>query len=182
MKNPVATTWLISFEQIQLRDPLAADYMAFMSCIKEQDIPRDLLPLAPKFGETEAIGTLKAFGFIKERLNGNSYDMHRLVHIAMQNWLKLKDKLIVCIEMTLKRIANAFPRPEHENKGIWTKYLPHAQCIIASSKVYIGLEKSRWRVLDNVGECLRILGKYAGAEQMLQEAVGFDCAGMGCSR
>jgi tetratricopeptide (TPR) repeat protein len=171
MKNPVATTWLISFEQIQLRDPLAADYMAFMSCIKEQDIPRDLLPLAPKFEETEAIGTLKAFGFIKERLNGNSYDMHRLVHIVMQNWLKLKDKLIVCIEMTLKRIANAFPWPRHENKGIWTIYLPHAQCIISSSKVYIGLEESRWRVLDNVGQCLKILGKYVEAEQMLQEAL-----------
>jgi hypothetical protein len=28
MKNPVATTWLISFEQIQARDALAADYMA----------------------------------------------------------------------------------------------------------------------------------------------------------
>ncbi|KAH6694363.1 hypothetical protein BKA61DRAFT_532093 [Leptodontidium sp. MPI-SDFR-AT-0119] len=91
MKNPVATTWLISFEQIQNRDPLAADYMAFISCIKEQDIPRDLLPPASEFDKTEALGTLKAFGFIKERLAGALYDMHRLVHTAMQNWLKLKD-------------------------------------------------------------------------------------------
>jgi hypothetical protein len=30
IKNPVATTWLISFKQIQIRDPLAADYMAFI--------------------------------------------------------------------------------------------------------------------------------------------------------
>ena len=35
MKNPVATTWLISFQQIQVRNPLAADYMAFISCVKE---------------------------------------------------------------------------------------------------------------------------------------------------
>jgi hypothetical protein len=28
-KNPVASTWLISFQQIQLHDPLAADYLAF---------------------------------------------------------------------------------------------------------------------------------------------------------
>jgi hypothetical protein len=88
--NPVVTTWLISFKQIQLRDPLAADYMAFISCIKEQDIPRDLLPLASERDKTEAIGTLKAFGFIKDRISGTSYDMHRLVHIAMQNWLKVK--------------------------------------------------------------------------------------------
>jgi hypothetical protein len=28
-KNPIATTWLISFNQIRLRDPLAADYLSF---------------------------------------------------------------------------------------------------------------------------------------------------------
>jgi hypothetical protein len=92
IKNPVATTWLTSFEQIQVRDPLAADYMAFISCVKEQDIPRDLLHLASEFDKTEALGTLKAFGFIRERVGGASYDVHRLVHIAMQNWLKLKDE------------------------------------------------------------------------------------------
>jgi hypothetical protein len=45
-KDPVATTWLVSFEQIQKRNPLAADYMAFMSCISGQDIPWSLLPPA----------------------------------------------------------------------------------------------------------------------------------------
>ena len=29
LKNPVATTWLISFEQIRYRHPLAADYLSF---------------------------------------------------------------------------------------------------------------------------------------------------------
>ena len=31
--NPVATTWLVSFEHIRNRDPLAADYLSFMSCL-----------------------------------------------------------------------------------------------------------------------------------------------------
>ena len=85
IKNPVAITWLILFEQIRVRDPLAADYMAFMSYIKEQDIPRDLLPLASELKKTEALGTLKAFGFIKERVSGLLYDLYRLVYTAMQN-------------------------------------------------------------------------------------------------
>jgi hypothetical protein len=92
MKNLVATTWLISFKQIQVQDPLAADYMAFISCVKEQDIPQELLPLASDFDKAEALSTLKAFGLIKERLSSVSYNMHWLVHTAMQNWLKLKDK------------------------------------------------------------------------------------------
>jgi tetratricopeptide (TPR) repeat protein len=172
MKNPVATTWLISFKQIQVRDPLAADYMAFISCIKEQDIPWDLLPLAPEFEKIEAIGTLKAFGFIKERLGSASYDMHRLVYIAMQNWLKLNGEWTNWNQKTLKQIADIFPWPEHENRAVWTTYLPHAQCIvITSKKVSNGVEELLWRLLDGIGECSRITGNYAEAEQMYQQAL-----------
>ena len=39
IKNPVATTWLISFEQIRQRDLLTADYLSFMACIDSKDIP-----------------------------------------------------------------------------------------------------------------------------------------------
>ena len=126
MKNPVATTWLISFQQIQVRNPLAADYMAFISCVKEQNIPRELLPAASDFDKTEALGTLKAFGFIKGRVGWASYDMHQLVHTAMQNWLKLKDEWRSWNQKTLEQISNIFPWPQHENRAVWMMYLPHA--------------------------------------------------------
>jgi hypothetical protein len=45
-KNPVAMTWLISFEQIQRYNLLAADYLSFMSCVGPNGIPKSLLPLA----------------------------------------------------------------------------------------------------------------------------------------
>jgi hypothetical protein len=142
MKNPIATTWPISFEQIRVRDPLAADYMAFISCINEQDIPRDLLPPASEFDKTEALGTLKAFGFIKERLAGASYDMHRLVHTAMQNWLKHNDEWRNWNEKTLKQITNVFPWPEHENRAMWMMYLPHTQCAISRFEKSFGEAKN----------------------------------------
>jgi hypothetical protein len=138
MKNPVATTWLISFEQIQVRDPLAADYMAFISCIKEEDIPRNLLPPASGFDKTKALGTLKAFGFITERFSAASYDMHRLVHMAMQNWLTLKDEWRSWNEKTLNQITDAFPSPQHENRAVWMMYLPHAKCAISAFKSSFG--------------------------------------------
>jgi hypothetical protein len=63
-----------------------------MSCIKEQNIPLGLLPPASEFNQAKAISTLKAFGFVRERVSRDLYNMHQLVHIAMQNWLKLKDE------------------------------------------------------------------------------------------
>ncbi|KAL2065855.1 hypothetical protein VTL71DRAFT_3525 [Oculimacula yallundae] len=77
--NPVATTWLISFdnfEQIRIRNSLAAVYVAVISCIKEQDTTKSLLPPAFELKKKEALGILKAFRLSQDRLSGNSCDMH----------------------------------------------------------------------------------------------------------
>ncbi|KFY18110.1 hypothetical protein V492_00135 [Pseudogymnoascus sp. VKM F-4246] len=172
MKNPIATTWLISFEQIQVRNPLAADYMAFISCVKEQDIPRSLLPLASEFDKMEALGTLRAFGFIKEHLGGASYDIHRLVHTAMQNWLQLKNEWRSWNEKTLKQITNVFPWPQYENRDMWMACLPHAQCAIASfEKTFAGTKDLPWRLLCYLGVCSGLQGKYAQAEALQRQAL-----------
>src|SRR5271163_4341051 len=86
-QNAVASTWLVSFEQIQRQNPLAADYLSFMSCLNEKNIPQCLLPDAPsKKKMIDAIGILKGYSFLREQNAGNFlnplYDMHRLVHLA----------------------------------------------------------------------------------------------------
>jgi tetratricopeptide (TPR) repeat protein len=175
MKNPVATTWLISFEKIRVRDPLAADYMAFISCIKEKDIPRELLPPASDFDKTEALGTLKAFGFIKEHVSGKSYDMHRLVHTAMQNWLKLKDEWRSWNQKSLRQISNIFPWPQHENRAVWIMYLPHALYITTTFNIGLsGTKETKellWGLLHNLGWCSLIRGKYAEAEAIYRQTL-----------
>jgi tetratricopeptide (TPR) repeat protein len=175
MKNPVATTWLISFKRIQARNPLAAGYMAFMSCIKEQNIPRDLLPPASELERTEALGTLKAFGFIKNRIGGTSYDMHRLVHTAMQNWLKLQDEWRSWNQKTLNQITSVFPWPHYGNKTIWMIYLPHAHCITTTFNDPLSRTKETeellGRLLHNLGTCSQFQGKYAEAEVLYRESL-----------
>jgi hypothetical protein len=66
-RNPVATTWYISFEQIQEHDKLAAEYLSFMACTASNDIPESMLPTkGSQVAQTKAIGTLKAYAFITE--------------------------------------------------------------------------------------------------------------------
>ena len=85
-ENPIATTWLISFRQISDHDPLAADYLKFMSFPSEKAIPRSILPGDSWTSKAEdAIGTLKAYAFVPERKKPNMYDIHRLVQLAMLN-------------------------------------------------------------------------------------------------
>ena len=86
IKNPVATTWLISFEQISQRDTLAAEYLSFMSCVEPKDIPESLLPTGPsRKKEMDAIGTLNAYSFVTRRPAGSVLDLHQLVHLATRN-------------------------------------------------------------------------------------------------
>ncbi|KAA8641566.1 uncharacterized protein ATNIH1004_011702 [Aspergillus tanneri] len=39
IQNPVISTWLVSFRQIQHQDQLAADYLSFMACIDQKIFP-----------------------------------------------------------------------------------------------------------------------------------------------
>ncbi|KAA6408631.1 MAG: kinesin light chain [Lasallia pustulata] len=170
-QNPIVTTWLISFHQILDCDPLAASYLYFMSYIAQQDVPHSLLPQNTRIKKTQAIGTLQAYAFITPRQGQHSYYLHRLVRIVVQNWLKVQGDLHEETGKTLKHITNVFPFPVHENRDMWTLYLPHALYILNYRSYSTGDEKSQRDLLSDVGECFKLTGKYIEAEQMLQQAL-----------
>lgn len=135
-KNPVATTWLISFRQIQQRDPLAADYLFFMACIDHKDIPQLLLPPgSSRKKEVDAIGTLSAYSFITRRSEASSIDLHRLVHLTIRNWLQNENKLVEWSSRAVARLAEVSPHHENMNRALWRMYLPHARYVLESGVV-----------------------------------------------
>jgi tetratricopeptide (TPR) repeat protein len=171
IRNPVATTWLISFDHISRDNRLAADYLKFMCFLAEKEIPLSLLPpVDDELEVAEAIGTLKAYAFITEREESSSFDIHRLVRLAMQNWLDEEREREECITEVIQRLAEAFPFPRHENRDVWTKYLPHAQTALEFREDSTDEEAERY-LLFNVAESHFILGKYQEAEQMYRQTL-----------
>ncbi|KAK3935926.1 putative kinesin light chain [Diplogelasinospora grovesii] len=170
MQNAVATTWLISFRQISHDNPLAADYLRFMCFLAEKDIPESLLSPARNTQTVEAIGALKAYAFITQREGRDTFDVHRLVRLAMQNWLDKGGELEECITRAIQRLAEAFPFPEHENRDVWVKYLPHAQTALEFRKGSSDEETESY-LLYNVAVSYHILGKYKEAEQMCRQTL-----------
>jgi hypothetical protein len=127
-KNPVAKTWLISFEQIRQRDPLAADFLSFMACVDPKDIPQSLLSVgASRKKEIDAIGTLDAYSFITRRPAGLTLDLHRLVHLATQNWLQKAGLITQWTERAISRLEEVFPDDDYRNRSLWRTYLPHVR-------------------------------------------------------
>ncbi|KAH6714091.1 hypothetical protein BKA61DRAFT_551433 [Leptodontidium sp. MPI-SDFR-AT-0119] len=164
IKNPVATTWLISFEQIRHRDPLAADYLSFMACIDPKDIPQSLLPAgASRKKAVDAIGTLEAYSFIIKRAADLAVDLHRLVHLATRNWLQREDMIAQWTERAIIRLEEVFPDDDHQNRNIWRSYLAHTRYVLRSNIIDQCWE-NRFKLARKVGMCLYSDGQYNEAE------------------
>ncbi|KAK4233068.1 acyl transferase/acyl hydrolase/lysophospholipase [Achaetomium macrosporum] len=170
-QNPIAATWLISFRHISRDTQLAAQYLRFMSLLAEKEIPKSLLPPGKSELEAdEAIGTLKAYAFITERAGQESYDIHRLVRLAMRSWLSEKGELKACAASLIQQLDKAFPFPEHENRAVWVMYLPHALTALGFRN-YSTDNAAESSLLFNVAESSYILGKYEDAEELYRPAL-----------
>ena len=170
-KNPVATTWLISFNQIRQSQALAADYLSFMSCMDSRNIPQSLLPPAPsKKAMVDAIGTLSAYSFITRRPADQSFDLHRLVHLATRNWLQEEGLLTLWTDTAVSQLAKVFPSHEHANRPVRTAYLPHARYVLASS-AQSGKIEDATHLRHKVGLSVFVEGKYSEAEELFVQVI-----------
>lgn len=167
IKNPVATTWLISFDQIRQRDQLAADYLSFMACIEPKDIPQSLLPPGTsRKKEVNALGTLTAYSFVCKRSTDDCFELHRLVHLATRNWLRKEGLLEKSTEKAMLRLEEVFPDHDHHNRTVWRKYLSHASYLLHNR---IGVDDGdvRTNLLCKLGRCLYQEGRLKEAETAL---------------
>lgn len=177
VKNPIATTWLISFEQIQKHDHLAAEYLSFMACIHPKDIPQSLLPPAPsQRRQTEAIGTLTAYSFVNKRPTDGALTLHRLVHLATRNWLRTESMLTSWLQETLIRVEQVFPNFDHSNREVWRMYMPHALQILKVDQS-VDTTKQRKALVLRCGQCLYRDGRWDEAETYLSQVVEGDALG-----
>jgi tetratricopeptide (TPR) repeat protein len=171
IKNPVATTWLISFDQIRRRDQLAADYLSFMACVEPKDIPQSLLPPgASRKKEIDAIGTLTAYSFVHKRPADECLDLHRLVHLATRNWLRKEELLTQSTERAILRLGEVFPDDEHRNRTVRRKYLAHASYVLKSG-VACDDDDARNSLLWKLGRCLYQEGQWNEAETALLQVM-----------
>jgi tetratricopeptide (TPR) repeat protein len=179
IRNPIAATWLITFEAIS-KSGLAHKYLCFMFCVAAKDIPHSLLPPASDREQEDVTALLEQYAFITPRNRGTSYDMHRLVHLAGQNWLKSQETWTLWSTKSLSQVAEVFPYCEHKERALCLQYLPHAQ-IILNKEFPEGFDQSRWILFLNVGRIFSEINKYRDAEiqylqalQLVEKALGSD--------
>ena len=169
LKNPVATTWLISFEKIRRSDPFAAEILSFIACLEPTMIPLTLLISAPtKKKLLDALGTLVAYSFITKEARGRFLNVHRLVHLATRSWIRDQGILDKWAQRAMQRLVEEilFNKPD---RSVWRTYLQHAKFALAADPMGFPTME-RMLLLHGYGACLSQDGWYVGAEQLLTEA------------
>jgi tetratricopeptide (TPR) repeat protein len=141
-----------------------------MFCFAAKDIPRSLLPPALDREQEDATALLEQYAFITLQKEGASYDMHRLVHIAGQNWLKSQETWNLWSIRSLSQITEVFPFCEHENRRQCLQYLSHAQYIL-DREFPERANESLYRLTFNVGEYFLQMSKYWDAEIQYRQAL-----------
>ena len=167
VQNPVITTWLISFKQIQHQDQLAADCLSFMACINPRNIPQSLLPLtASRKRGIDALGLLDAYSFTNSQ--DEHINMHRLVHIAIRNWLRKNGLFSHWIKRVADQMHKVFPDHHYTNRGLWRQYLPHALALVHENE-FIVLWEQYNGLMGRIGACVTSDGSYHEAVILYRE-------------
>ena len=179
VNNPVATTWLISFEQIRQCNSLAADYLSFMACLDAKDIPRFLLPSGPsRREEMEAIGTLQGYSFITKREADSTINIHRLVHLATRNWLRKEGLLPLWSQKATRSLKDALACANYYNESEWRPCMSHAHFALEHTPLHGRNELQLWLTRD-YGWCLHASYRYSEAEVILEGAIDASQAILG---
>jgi tetratricopeptide (TPR) repeat protein len=152
-ENPVAKAWLISFIHLSNNNPLAGRYLHFMSFLSEKNIPLSILPPQDELEANRAIGALQAYGFVTAREDREFVDMHRLVRLAIRNWLEDRGQDKESYEHVQARMLVLCDTTNYGNQAEWVRYIPHCHTVVDEDALSTS-PQATWQLLVAFSEAL----------------------------
>ncbi|KAF2740567.1 hypothetical protein EJ04DRAFT_214083 [Polyplosphaeria fusca] len=169
--GPIATTLLISLNQIRGDGRLAADYLFLAACMDRKDIPLDLLPASSPREREEAVKILSRYRLVARRPAESSLDLHQLVHRALRKWLRRQERLDEWTGNAIRELYGVFPGDNHGSRSKWRRLLPHARYVLSHSSA----EKEGGDRLELARKCAMALyndGRWREAEELFVRVMG----------
>jgi tetratricopeptide (TPR) repeat protein/transcriptional regulator with XRE-family HTH domain len=179
----VATTWSVSFENVEKNNPAAADLLRLCAFLHPEAIPEEIiLTNASNFGPNlqtiandptqldEAIGELRRYSLIQRNPNTKTLTIHRLVQVVIQDGIPESEKKR-WIKRVIKAVDTVFPNVEF---GTWSRcerYLMHAvACAKWIDQLSMNFVEAA-RLLDLAGRYSKERALYIQAEQLCNQSL-----------
>ncbi|CAH0055113.1 unnamed protein product [Clonostachys solani] len=181
LSNDIMSTWLVSFSQIAKEEPFSFKLLSFMACIEPRAIPKIILPIGSSEEEMEnAIGTLCGYSFLTQRQDPNTFDMHRLVHLATIRWLEgqgmTQEILTDAVQGIFENMAKQSAADESSAYSKWRQILPHGLRLISQSESLYS--EDLCNLCQYVGTCLLTERRFKEGIDCLHKTVSWGRANL----
>ncbi|KAJ3483118.1 hypothetical protein NLG97_g7387 [Lecanicillium saksenae] len=136
--NAIATTWLVTFQQIRQESPAAANLLSLLSCFQPQNIPRYVLSgydggeIGADASETleDDMDVLFAYSLVGNTTEPHEYEMHSLVQICTRAWLADANQLARWNSHFLQLTCKHFPNGLVNTWPRCQLLLPHIERVL----------------------------------------------------
>lgn len=169
VQNAVATTLIVSIDQIKEMDPKAIEILNLIAFLDRNDVPKSLIQHRIKrpLELTKALGVLKAFSLIVATDGKGNFSFHRLVQLVLRKWLILDEKYEEKSIQAMELLDEVYPDATFENWGTCATYLPHAQSVLSIiPEVEGGFRRKRIHLQEGLAYYFWSQGRSAEAERL----------------
>ena len=181
--EPVATTWYLSFQQIEQENLAAADLLRLLAFLGPDAIPEEIITegfsdLGDSFdaviGDALAINTtielLLRYSLLRRNPETKFLSIHGLVQAVLKDGME-KDQQYLWAERAISAINRAFPNVELKTWSQCQRCLPHALIAAEYIKEYELAFSEAARLLNQAANYLSTHAQYAQAESLLRQAL-----------
>jgi tetratricopeptide (TPR) repeat protein/DNA-binding XRE family transcriptional regulator len=179
----VATTWSLSFQQIEQQSPAAADVLRLCAFLAPDAIPEELLArgaaalgavagaeVSDPFKLNEALGVLRRYSLLRRTGSTHLLSIHRLVQIVLRESMDQQTQR-VWAERTVRAVNAAFPEADAGTGATQQDYLPHVQECAALITQYQFHFPEAARLLYQAGAVLHVHGFYPQSQSLHRQAL-----------
>ena len=181
--SPVATTWSLSFQRVEDRNPAAAELLRLCAYLSPDAIAEEILTagasqlgpmLAPVAADTllfnQAIEALRAYSLVRRDPKEKSLSVHRLVQAVLQDTLEETQRRSWA-ERAVRAVNAAFPHTEYSTWAQCERLLPQALAATQGIEQYQMIIEEAGRLLYETAVYLRDRARYSEAAPLYQGAL-----------
>jgi len=189
--STVATTWEISFQQIQQTSPAGADLLNLCAFLAPDDIRRELLgegaaylpeslaaAVTDPLAWDEALAALRRYSMVE--VSGDALAVHRLVQAVARDRLAEETRR-TWAGAAVRVVNGAFPF-EGDDVQTWPKcarLLPHTLAALSHAEALRVAAEATGRLLNQAGLYLLGRAEFAEAKAAFEQALAIGEAALG---
>src|SRR5260221_216946 len=180
--EPVATTWSLSFANVEKTSPSSADLLRLCAFLHPDAIPQELLSesapqvipslraLTDKAAFDEAIVSLRSYSLIRRHSETSTLSIHRLVQAVLKDSMD-DEQQSQWAQRVVRMVNQVFPSVEFANWERCERYLLHALACISLIDTWNLASLEAVRLLNQVGWYLLERAQYREAQMPFQRAI-----------